>query len=220
MAGKDRKVRRVLLCDVGKVVIDFDNEKALSALHRLLRVPTSRERVGSVSRGRHGLFESDEWAAYMRGEMLDDELHIYVRKQWGLPSSVSDAQIDRALSDVFTPIEGTYWILGKLCERGVKIVALSNAEPCRVRFLENQGFWEQFHHRVASCEVKLAKPDPRIFHAAFAKAGVGPEETMFVDDVPEYTAAAEALGILSHTFTTSERFQAFLLEAGYDIEGE
>ncbi len=48
---------------------------------------------------------------------------------------------------------------------------------------------------VLSCEVGVAKPDPRIFEIALDRLGVAAADTLFVDDQPAFCDAAAALGI-------------------------
>ena len=48
---------------------------------------------------------------------------------------------------------------------------------------------------VISGEVGLHKPDPEIFHLGCEKVGLAPEECVFVDDLKENCAGAEAVGM-------------------------
>ena len=52
-----------------------------------------------------------------------------------------------------------------------------------------------FHEIVISGDVGLHKPDPAIFELTCSRLGVEPRECVFVDDLRENCAAAEALGI-------------------------
>jgi epoxide hydrolase-like predicted phosphatase len=56
---------------------------------------------------------------------------------------------------------------------------------------------------VISAEVKMMKPDPRIFHMAVDRLGVQPVETIFIDDIEENVLAArkEGLSIILHQDT-------------------
>jgi epoxide hydrolase-like predicted phosphatase len=64
---------------------------------------------------------------------------------------------------------------------------------------------EIFDVSVFSAEVKLAKPDPRIYHWIMDQLGVTPEETIFVDDFIENVEAASALGMQAILFKTSQQ---------------
>lgn len=53
---------------------------------------------------------------------------------------------------------------------------------------------------VASGEVGIEKPDPRIYRLAAEKLGVAPEECLFIDDIGRFCAGAEEVGMQSITF--------------------
>ena len=59
---------------------------------------------------------------------------------------------------------------------------------------------------IISAEVRLAKPDPRIYLLALERLGVQPEETIFVDDLQVNIAAARQLGIRAIQFQDNEQF--------------
>jgi putative hydrolase of the HAD superfamily len=48
---------------------------------------------------------------------------------------------------------------------------------------------------IYSAEVKLVKPDARIYQLALSQLGVGADECVFVDDAPANVQAARALGM-------------------------
>jgi epoxide hydrolase-like predicted phosphatase len=54
---------------------------------------------------------------------------------------------------------------------------------------------ELFDAVVISGEVGLHKPEPEIFHLGAERIGVAPEECVFVDDLRENCAGAEAVGM-------------------------
>ncbi len=54
---------------------------------------------------------------------------------------------------------------------------------------------------ILSYEVKARKPDKAIFDAALELGDAKPEESFYIDDIPEYVDAAKSYGIHSHAFT-------------------
>jgi 2-haloacid dehalogenase len=112
-------------------------------------------------------------------------------------------------------IAPTVDVLAELRADGVPIFALSNwsAETfpaARPRF----PFLEWFDGIVISGEVRAAKPDKRIFEALFERHGLEPGSILFVDDMPENVAAAEALGIRSIRFTNAAVLRGELVTLG------
>jgi 2-haloacid dehalogenase len=112
-------------------------------------------------------------------------------------------------------IAPTVDVLAELRADGVPIYALSNwsAETfptARPRF----PFLEWFDGIVISGEVRAAKPDKRIFEALFERHDLEPGSILFIDDMPENVAAAEALGIRSIRFTNAARLRGELVTLG------
>jgi HAD superfamily hydrolase (TIGR01509 family) len=55
-------------------------------------------------------------------------------------------------------------------------------------------FSDWFQDIVISGEVKLAKPDPRIFELARTRCQLNPASTVYIDDAPRNVEAARNLG--------------------------
>jgi epoxide hydrolase-like predicted phosphatase len=70
-----------------------------------------------------------------------------------------------------------------------------------------------FDEAIFSAEVKMAKPDPRIYHLILDRLGVAPEESLFIDDFSENVDAARALGMNAIRFRTSRQARQAVLEA-------
>lgn len=59
---------------------------------------------------------------------------------------------------------------------------------------------DAFDEIIISCEEKVTKPDPIIFHRALARLGRQPAEAVFIDDFQHNVAAAEAVGLATIHF--------------------
>jgi 2-haloacid dehalogenase len=108
-------------------------------------------------------------------------------------------------------IAGSVDILAQLRARGHRLIALTNwsAETfpvARARF----EFLDWFEDIVVSGDVKLVKPDPRIFALALERNGLEPARTLFIDDVPDNVRAAQALGMTGVRFEGPQRLRAEL----------
>ena len=62
---------------------------------------------------------------------------------------------------------------------------------------DRDAFPELFDGVVISGEVGLHKPEPEIFRLGAERAGAAPEECVFVDDLKENCAGAEAIGMIA-----------------------
>ncbi|HEX9860690.1 MAG TPA: HAD family phosphatase [Nitrospirota bacterium] len=88
----------------------------------------------------------------------------------------------------------------------------------------NELHWEHIRGRyqvlseldglVLSCEVKARKPEPAIYRVAMETAGVGPGESIFVDDLQINIDAARSHGIKGIAFTGLDRLRADLTALG------
>jgi glucose-1-phosphatase len=61
-----------------------------------------------------------------------------------------------------------------------------------------------FDELIISAEVKMVKPDPRIFLLAVDRLGVQPEEAVFIDDIGENVQAARAQGLIAFQFSDTQ----------------
>jgi 2-haloacid dehalogenase len=94
------------------------------------------------------------------------------------------------------PISGTVEILAELHSRGVPLYALSNwsAEtfPTAQRRFD---FLRWFRGILLSGNVRLIKPDRRIFQLFFETFAIDPAHTVYIDDLQPNAEMATALGM-------------------------
>jgi 2-haloacid dehalogenase len=133
-----------------------------------------------------------------------------------------DAWIERQPEMVAGAIAGTVEILAALRARRVPLYALSNwsAETFPI-VLKRFEFLHWFQGIVLSGEVRLLKPDPRIFHLFLKTHGIDPAEAVYIDDLKANVEAATALGMQGILFTDpaslrSELVKLRLLDAARD----
>lgn len=83
-------------------------------------------------------------------------------------------------------------LVASLRSRGVRTAMLSNSwdNTYPMDVLE-----PLFDVVVISGEIGLRKPDPEIYHHTLDALGVRPEQTVFVDDLPQNVEAARELGL-------------------------
>jgi putative hydrolase of the HAD superfamily len=90
--------------------------------------------------------------------------------------------------------------------RGYRLALLSNAPFEVARLLDAHPWFGRFEHRLFSCDLRLTKPDPAIYHALLTRLGCEPGEATFVDDRAANIAAAEAVGIRAIEYSSPEIF--------------
>ncbi|MDJ1157653.1 HAD family phosphatase [Chelatococcus sp. SYSU_G07232] len=115
-------------------------------------------------------------------------------------------------------IQGTVAILDRLRSAGVPTYAITNFSDekfveARLRF----PFLEGFEGIVVSAEVGLLKPDLAIYSLFLDRYGLAAGDCIFVDDSPRNVAAARAVGMHAHHFTTPDAFAAELRAHGFPV---
>ena len=113
------------------------------------------------------------------------------------------------------PIAESVVILSELRQRGHRLYALTNwsAETfpvARAKF----DFLKWFDDIVVSGEVKLAKPDPRIFALAIERCRLDPARTVFIDDSPRNVEAGSNAGLHALHFTGPQQLRTELVRLG------
>jgi len=112
-------------------------------------------------------------------------------------------------------IPETVELLAALRERGHRLLALTNWSTetfpvARQRF----AFLDWFEDIVISGEVKLAKPDPRIFELTIQRGRLDPARTLYIDDLERNVEAARSLGFRAHRFDHPARLRLELQRHG------
>lgn len=142
----------------------------------------------------------------------------------GLADEIPDPQ-DRALfsaylpgyaASIAQPIEGTWALMDRLRSRGQQIHAITNwsAETWPIGLATHPRLGHAFGTTIVSGKEGIIKPDPRIFDLLCTRAGVSPEQCLFIDDSPGNVAGAQQAGMAAHHFTTPEALEAELTERG------
>jgi putative hydrolase of the HAD superfamily len=97
--------------------------------------------------------------------------------------------------------------LDRLRDAGLELGVVSNFEAWLEQLLEELGVIGYFDVRVISGAEGMEKPDPRIFRLAMDRAGVRPEQSVYVGDNPEFDVdPAAAVGMLPVLIDRRDRF--------------
>ena len=130
-------------------------------------------------------------------------------------SRMIDAWLERYGEMLGGPIQGTVELLAELRSSGVPIYALSNwSTETFPAALKRFDFLEWFDGILLSGEVRLLKPDPRIYRRFFEAHAVDPTQAVYIDDLEPNVAAATALGMHGIHFTDSTALRVELVRTG------
>jgi 2-haloacid dehalogenase len=196
------------LFDIGNVLIDWNPDHLLrkllpdaAAIRAFRAEAVTQARILEMDRGQ-------DWEA----QLAEIEAEA--------PQHLQTAQVYRArwVETVAGTIPETVALRDAVRDAGWPVYALSNygAE----NFERTRGvypFLDGFDGRVISAHEGVIKPEPAIYRLCIDRFGLDPAVTLFIDDRPENTEAAEALGFQTHTYTCPEALRAELVRLGVSV---
>jgi epoxide hydrolase-like predicted phosphatase len=172
------------------------------------------ERLGLGPMELHDLvFASEMGRQAQLGAITSQELWHWVGDQLGLDESgLSVMAAAFWAGDVLD--EGLMALIRSL-RPGVQTAIISNAtDGLRASLRERYPIDDAFDLIVCSAEEKVMKPDPAIYLRTLDRLERRPEEAVFVDDNPENTAGARAVGMHAIHFRPAMDLAAELAKLG------
>ena len=180
-----------IILDMGNVLLEWNKDKILKSVAKTQKDYLILDKAIFQS----GLWESLDLGTLTREELVDKVLSLlgdcYQKKVeeviWNWPAYI----------DIYTEI---FPLLARLKENGHRIFVLSNTSPVFYELLKNQlaplakildGF-------VLSCDIKVIKPDRKMFEEILSKYELDPANCVFLDDLADNTKMAESLGIKAY----------------------
>jgi putative hydrolase of the HAD superfamily len=196
-----------LLFDLGKVLIDFNFETGVQALHRACSI--SRDRLEEV------LWDETWICRYERGEISTGEFHSYLCETAALKMDLTGFR--EVWSSVFLPGLLVSERLLAALKRKYPLILVSNTNEAHFEFVRDRyPVIDYFDQHVLSYVVGSLKPDRKIFEHAIGVSGFRPDALFFTDDREENVLAARELGIHAHQFRTERMLIAALQAANVE----
>jgi epoxide hydrolase-like predicted phosphatase len=177
---------RALIFDFGGVLVRMIDDRPRLALAKKIGLPLS---------GLDELvFFSESAAQASRGEISVAMHWEAVRKALGLQPGDMPSFLQQ-----FWSADDVNWRLLdyiRSLRPRFKVGLLSNAwDDLRKTLHDRWNIDGLFDELIISAEVKLVKPDPRIFQLATDRLKVLPDETIFIDDIAENVESARLVGL-------------------------
>lgn len=144
------------------------------------------------------------WMDFDRGLKSFDEVCRILAERSGEPYDRCREYLEYSIA-VQRTIPCTGALIADLKAAGYNLYVLSNMAPEFIAFLRQTPVYGLFDGDVVSCEVRMAKPDPRIYELLISRFDLDPSETLFVDDRRANVEAAVTLGINGYRFGDPER---------------
>ena len=176
-----------IIFDLGGVMVDFDPKTYL--VDRFCNAEVE-EQVSQLT------FESEEWKLLDAGLITRSEANLRMlarAKEYGRAFEVQGVLDD--WMHILRPRRRMQALVEQLKQHGYCVYYLSNIPEDVLALLMERDFKGLFDGGVASCEVKINKPDPRIYQALLDKYQLKADECIFIDDRADNIKAASLLGL-------------------------
>ena len=177
---------RNLVFDLGNVLISFVPSEYLKKKNypEIIRNTILTE-----------IFNSEEWLKLDNGDITLNE----AIESLSLKSSLKREEIALVFSfriDIMFPLDDNVRLLPALKKQGFKLYYLSNFPLDIFEEIKNDYFFfRYFDGGIISSEVKLSKPDVRIFKFIIDKYSFKPEESLYIDDIEINVKSAISSGM-------------------------
>jgi putative hydrolase of the HAD superfamily len=180
-----------IVFDLGNVLISFDPPE-------YLKKKNYPENIRNTIL--NDIFGSQEWLLLDNGNITLSEAIESI----SLKSSLKREEIALIFSfrtDIMFPLDDNVRLLPALKKQGFKLYFLSNFPLDIFEEIKNDYFFfRYFDGGIISSEVKLSKPDNRIFNLLLEKYLLNPEDSLYIDDIEVNVNAAVSTGM--HGLTT------------------
>ena len=180
-----------IILDMGNVLLEWNKDKILRGV-----VKTEKDFMILDK----AIFQSGLWERLDLGTLTREELVLKVVSMIG---SIYQEKVQEVVwnwpsyIEIYTEV---FPLLVRLKEKGHRIFVLSNTSPVFYELLEEQlsPLNEILDGFVLSCDIKVIKPDRKMFEEILHKYQLDPANCVFLDDIADNTKMAESLGIRTY----------------------
>ena len=165
----------------------------------------------------HDIFQSEEWKKLDNGDITVGEAIESIAPRSALKRE-EIALVFNLRVDIMFPLDDNVRLLPALKKQGFRIYYLSNFHMDIFEIVSHDYyFFKYFDGGIVSADVKLSKPDVRIYRLIMEKYSLKPEVSLYIDDIEENVVAAEKVGMNGLLTYGSPKFVADL-EKKLDIK--
>jgi HAD superfamily hydrolase (TIGR01509 family) len=197
----------LIVFDIGNVLLRFSPTRAARNFNRLAP-GLGKKLIGLIWNTQLGL-------DFERGRRSSAAFYRECLRRTG--AKVSRADFHRAFGDIFTPLRGNLTLLTRLSQKHPTAL-LSNTNPAHwAHILKTYPDLKRARFRCASHLFKEMKPAPRVYRRLAKKTGFALKDMVYVDDHPDFVAAARRLGVRAFRFDGKIPLRGLLARAGIAV---
>lgn len=158
------------------------------------------------------VFRSEEWKKLDNGDITVSEAIESI----ALKSALKREEIALVFNlriDIMFPLDDNVRLLPELKKQGYRVFYLSNFHLDTFEAVKNDYyFFKYFDGGVVSADIKISKPDLRIYRYILDKYALKPEESLYIDDIEENITVAYSTGMQTLLTYGSPKISAELEE--------
>lgn len=172
-----------VIFDIGGVVTPQRHVEIVEAL--------AKQTGGSYEKFR-GLIE-DDWPKAVTGELTI--LDVYSNLCRNISTNVKPEQLPETHLKLYEEFfsdwnQDVLDLISGLRDEGYKVPCLSNIEPEIADHNREKGLFDYFDCAFLSCEMKMKKPQPKIYKTVMFELGIQPNQGVLVDDREDFGQGA------------------------------
>lgn len=188
-----------IIFDLGNVLISFLPSEYLRKKNYPENIRTTILR---------DIFHSEEWIKLDNGDITTNEAIDSI----AMKSSLTKEEIALVFNfrlDIMFPLDNNVRLLPALKKQGFSVYYLSNFHLDTFEQVKSDYyFFRYFDAGIISAEVKLSKPDTRIYNLLLDSFSLKPGECFFIDDTEDNVTAAKSVGMKGFATFGSENISA------------
>jgi len=198
---------KVLLFDLGRVLVDFDHLRAAERLAAF---------CSKTPRQIYDLFfESEATLAFEAGKISPQDFYLQVKQVLDL--KLSYTSFEPIWNDIFFLSAKNRSVFGLVNNLRVnyKTAMLSNINILHYEYLKkNFPVFGVFDKVFLSFQLGFIKPDKEAYNLVIRGLKVSPQEIFYTDDRPELVESAKSLGLRGCVFTSFSQLISELRDNG------
>lgn len=206
-----RATTKVIIFDFGNVLDIPDDWDAWLAQREAIVAPfgISGEALW------HALYNSEAWQQVKVGAISYEMYLEQALAPLNLPDHVARQALIARLFAGRDRIHPEMMAILQALRAHYRLALLSNAYQTDVTaWMAQVGLTEMFEVAISSAVVRLAKPDPAIYHLILQQLDVRPAEALLIDDLTRNTQVAESIGLPCIVFKSPEQLRQALAWRG------
>ncbi len=197
----------LVLCDLGGVMVEVESDRLVHQVAQLIGRPFDEVH--------EAVYHQELLLPFELGQTTPRDYYTGLKTKLTLPWTYE--QFVKSWNDILGERPEMAILLQRLHTHHT-VIALSNTNELHLDHMKTaMPSLSILHGWVASCDVGLRKPDPKIYMLAVERVRGRSETTIYIDDRPELVEAGRSMGLTAIRFENSRQLEQDLQAMGVNI---